>query len=240
MTPRSRWLILALALLGLAFASSSAWVHYKLLTDASYVSPCDINATFNCSQVYLSPYGSIGGVPVAIGGMFWFGLVALVAAFAVPSKARAGRVVSVPARDDRPGRHSLSRLSSFSASDGVCALHRDLRVGRRHLHRVRFSILSSHDPDSSSYLRRPGRCVAPAGRHCVALVFCRRHGRAWSRIFRRRARGPAAGRGADARRRTQDFATAWAKQPRVDLGIPADGAKVVVVKFNDYQCPGVP
>jgi uncharacterized membrane protein/protein-disulfide isomerase len=26
-------------------------------------------------------------------------------------------------------------------------------------------------------------------------------------------------------------------QPRVDLGVPADGASVVVVKFNDYQCP---
>jgi protein-disulfide isomerase len=26
--------------------------------------------------------------------------------------------------------------------------------------------------------------------------------------------------------------------PRVDLGIPADGARVIVVKFNDYQCPG--
>jgi protein-disulfide isomerase len=32
--------------------------------------------------------------------------------------------------------------------------------------------------------------------------------------------------------------TAWMDmQPRVDLGIPANGAKVVVVKFNDYQCP---
>ena len=26
-------------------------------------------------------------------------------------------------------------------------------------------------------------------------------------------------------------------QPRENLGIPANGAKVVVVKFNDYQCP---
>jgi len=34
------------------------------------------------------------------------------------------------------------------------------------------------------------------------------------------------------------FADAWAQQPRVDLGVPADGAKVVVVKFNDYQCGG--
>jgi hypothetical protein len=40
---------------------------------------------------------------------------------------------------------------------------------------------------------------------------------------------------------TQDqakfFEEAWWKQPREDLGIPAGGAKVVVVKFNDYQCP---
>jgi protein-disulfide isomerase len=26
-------------------------------------------------------------------------------------------------------------------------------------------------------------------------------------------------------------------QPRVDLGLPADGARVVVAKFNDFQCP---
>ena len=32
------------------------------------------------------------------------------------------------------------------------------------------------------------------------------------------------------------FAAAWVKQPRVDLGIPGDGAKVIVVKFNDFQC----
>ncbi|ODS56296.1 MAG: hypothetical protein ABS36_07805 [Acidobacteria bacterium SCN 69-37] len=34
-----------------------------------------------------------------------------------------------------------------------------------------------------------------------------------------------------------DFAAAWAQQPRVDLGIDPEGAKVVVVKFNDYECP---
>ena len=29
------------------------------LTDPTYISPCDINATFNCTQVYLSRYGSV-------------------------------------------------------------------------------------------------------------------------------------------------------------------------------------
>jgi protein-disulfide isomerase len=31
---------------------------------------------------------------------------------------------------------------------------------------------------------------------------------------------------------------AWlAMQPRVDVGVPSNGARVVVAKFNDYQCP---
>jgi hypothetical protein len=34
------------------------------------------------------------------------------------------------------------------------------------------------------------------------------------------------------------FTDAWAQQPRVDLGVPAAGAKVVVVKFNDWLCGG--
>src|SRR4249920_790408 len=84
MTSRSRLWILGFALLGLGFASASSWVHYKLLTDPTYVSPCDMSATFNCSQAYLSRYGSVWGVPVAIGGVLWFALVALIAGFAKP------------------------------------------------------------------------------------------------------------------------------------------------------------
>ena len=34
-----------------------------------------------------------------------------------------------------------------------------------------------------------------------------------------------------------DFARVWAQLPRIELGVPADGAKVVIVKFNDFQCP---
>ena len=33
------------------------------------------------------------------------------------------------------------------------------------------------------------------------------------------------------------FASSWAAQPRVDLGVPAGGAAVVLVKFNDWMCP---
>ena len=33
------------------------------------------------------------------------------------------------------------------------------------------------------------------------------------------------------------FESWLASQPRVDLAVPSNGARVVVVKFNDYQCP---
>src|SRR5947207_433429 len=85
MAPRTRRLILAFSLLGLAFAGAAAYVHYRLLTEPTYVSPCDINAKFNCSEVYLSQYGSIRGVPVALGGILWFAAVALIAVFSRPS-----------------------------------------------------------------------------------------------------------------------------------------------------------
>jgi protein-disulfide isomerase len=36
---------------------------------------------------------------------------------------------------------------------------------------------------------------------------------------------------------TAQFEQWLAAQPRTPIDVPADGAKVVVVKFNDYQCP---
>src|ERR1051325_7251062 len=84
MTSRTRWLVLGLALLGLAFAGAATHVHYRLLTQPNYVSPCDINARFNCSEVYLSSYGTVGGVSVAVGGLIFFGLVGLIAGLSEP------------------------------------------------------------------------------------------------------------------------------------------------------------
>lgn len=34
------------------------------------------------------------------------------------------------------------------------------------------------------------------------------------------------------------FLEFWKAQPRVALNVPAGGAKVVIVKFNDWMCPG--
>jgi uncharacterized membrane protein len=82
MSSRTRFLILALGLVGLGFSGASAWVHHRLLTDPSYTSFCDVNETFNCTQVYLSQYGSFQGISTALFGLIWFGVATLLAAFA--------------------------------------------------------------------------------------------------------------------------------------------------------------
>ncbi len=87
MSASIRGLILALALVGLGFAGGAARVHYRLLTDPSYVSPCDINSTFSCSSEYESRFGSVHRIPTAVGGVIWFALVVLVAAFVRPGKS---------------------------------------------------------------------------------------------------------------------------------------------------------
>src|SRR5215467_12956925 len=84
MSSRIRWAILVVSLIGLAVAGEASWVHYRLLTDPGYISPCDINAKFSCTAVYMSRFGTVWGVPVALGGLIWFGLVSLVAGFARP------------------------------------------------------------------------------------------------------------------------------------------------------------
>src|SRR6266542_2496371 len=79
MSALARKLLVAFGVLGLAASATAAWVHYHLLVNPDYSSFCDINATISCKQAYLSRYGSLGGVPVAIGGVVFFALVLLLA-----------------------------------------------------------------------------------------------------------------------------------------------------------------
>src|ERR1043165_4653202 len=81
MTSRIRWIVLASALAGLALSAMAAAIHRRLLIDPTYISPCDVNATFNCTLVYLSRFGTLFGVPVAIFGAIWFAMVAALVAF---------------------------------------------------------------------------------------------------------------------------------------------------------------
>ena len=79
MTRRTNIALLLLALLALGASTAASVVHYHLLTDRAYHSVCDINATWNCSQVYESRFGAFLGIPVALGGVVWSAAVTLLA-----------------------------------------------------------------------------------------------------------------------------------------------------------------
>jgi uncharacterized membrane protein len=230
-------LILAFALVGLAFAGTSAWVHYKLLTDPSYQSLCDYNNTFNCSQVYMSRFGAVAGVPVALGGIIWFALVALMTGLPRVERRAGDPTGAYVFALATVGLASILYLgyASFFILKKACVLCIGTYVA------VAGIFIVSGMSASESVSRLPRRfagdiraMVARPTTFLIALLFLVGAGSLVT-VF------PKEGNVPQGQAPTQDqqkyFEEAWWAQPRIDLGIPADGAKVVVVKFNDYQCP---
>lgn len=248
MTSRARWIILGLALAGLGFATASAYVHYRVLTDPTYISPCDLSRTFNCTQVYLSRFGSIRGVPVALGGVIWFALVALLTAFSRPAPRRDA---DAPEGADPIGGYIfalatiglsailyLAYASFFILKNGcvlcigtyVCVIGIFIVSGlttSTTMTRLPVRLLS----DLRALVRRPVTLLVAilyiAGAASVVAFF--------PKEGRPQTTAPAAPLANDVQ---QQFEAAWAAQPRVDFGFPPSAAKVVIVKFNDWLCPG--
>ncbi len=246
MTSTKRTWILLFSLLGLGASLVASYVHYKLLTDVSYTSFCDVNTTVSCSQAYMSRYGSLFGVPVALAGLFYFALIALIAGL-------AGRPGS-PARENAPGYiFALSTiglavvlylgwasyfvLKTFCI---VCALTYVAVIG---------IFIISAGATSFPMTTLPGRArrdIRTIFSSPLALVltllfivgvggsiaaFPRESGSASTQ-----AAAPAPLPPVSAEDRA-NLAKWWEVQPKVEVPISADGAKVLIVKFNDYQCP---
>jgi uncharacterized membrane protein len=70
-----RWLLIVLAVVGIAASSLALREHYR--TDAS---PCSINEKWDCGIVNHSPYALFHGVPVAVIGIAGYLLLGVLAA----------------------------------------------------------------------------------------------------------------------------------------------------------------
>jgi uncharacterized membrane protein/protein-disulfide isomerase len=241
MSLRARWVILGFALFGLCLATASAWVHYRLLTDPTYVSPCDINQTFNCTQVYLSRFGTVRGVPVALGGVIWFSLVALVAGLHRPAVAgerdSVGGYLFALATIGLAvilylGYASVMVLKTFCIlcmGTYVCVIGIFVTAGLAAsggLAEVPTGLVG----DLRRTLTKPAMLVI-----AILYVLGATSLLAWFPKEMRQA--PATAPAAVSADVETKFTEIWRQQPRVDLGVPADGAKVVIVKFNDWMCP---
>src|SRR5258706_14760069 len=94
MSRRAAFLALTCALAGFAASAAAAYTHYHLLYDPAYRSFCDVNETVSCTQVYMSRFSTVRGVPVAIFGALWFVVAALLSVAGL--KARETVRESVP------------------------------------------------------------------------------------------------------------------------------------------------
>jgi uncharacterized membrane protein/protein-disulfide isomerase len=255
MTSRTRVLILIAALAGLGFSAASAAVHHRLLTDPSYSSFCDVNATFNCSQVYLSQYGSFRGISTALFGLIWFAAALLLAGFGrVEADGPKGARPAATASPASAYLFAWSTLglavilylayASFFVLGTACLLCLGTYVSV-----IAIFLLSgtSKGVPVGDLPGRFGRDIEELTRDSklvtVAVLFLAAS--AATLYFFPKDNLPKAGDDpsnvAAQAPPPADAQAAWLAEydaaPRVDLGISAEGAKVVIVKFNDFQCP---
>lgn len=243
----TRNLLLAFSLLGLAASTASSVVHYRLLTQPGYASFCDVSATVSCTEAYLSRYGSFAGVPIAIGGMIFFALVFVMAWV-------GGRAMAPVSENVTAYVFALSTIglafvlylawASFFELKAFCVLCVITYVAV-----IALFIISGGGTTfpMTTLPRRAARDVRTlvttplalgivvlfvAGAFALAAMFPRETGT---------TAAAAAPPQADFPPLTDDerakFEAWWDAQPQVDMPIPSEGAKVLVIKFNDYQCP---
>lgn len=241
MSPLTRKLLLGFGLLGLLASSASAYVHYNLLRNPAYSSFCDISATVSCTQAYLSRYGSFAGVPVAILGLVFF-LFVLMLVWGGGEKSRISD--SAPAYVFAASTLALAvalylAYASLFVLKAVCPL-----CVATYLAVIGIFVVSggASSLPMTSLPRRASRdlrvLVTTPLAIVVALLFI---GGAASAValFPHEGAQSAAGTPPaplNTQQRTE-FERWYETQPKVQVPYTVDGAKVLVVKFNDYQCP---
>jgi uncharacterized membrane protein/protein-disulfide isomerase len=232
------------SLIGLGVSAAAAYAHYHLLYDPNYSSFCDVNATISCTQVYQSRYSTLLGVPVALFGAVWFAAAALLSI--------AGLTARQSVRENVPG---------YLFAMSTVALAVVLYLGYASLFLIKAVCLLclttygavialfivSGAATSFPMTTLPRRASADARvffRSPIALalaVLFFASAATTLAFFPREGAGGVEAAAAAAPAPTQDqrseFERWYLSQPRIPLIVPTEGAKVLIVKFNDFQCP---
>jgi protein-disulfide isomerase/uncharacterized membrane protein len=250
MTSRARATLIAASILGLAVTAYATYVHVNLLRTPDYAAACDINATFNCTHAYLSSYGSFAGLPVALLGAFWFGLTL----FLLVSAQASG----VPNDDHVPGylfALSVPALAfalylgyaAFFILKTVCVLCVLTYVSIAVIFAVsgmttKFSLTTLParlGRDLKALFATPAALIAAvlfvAGAASALAFFPRESGAAAASPETAAAAAAAVDTPVPAAEQDQ-LEKYLNEAPRAMIPIDSP-APVVLVKFNDYQCP---
>jgi uncharacterized membrane protein/protein-disulfide isomerase len=239
-------LALLCAGVGLAASAYAAYVHYHLLYDPAYRSLCDVNATVSCSTVYQSRFSTVRGVPVALLGGIWFAVAALL--------SMGGLTARDSVRESVPGYLfvlSTAALAvilylgyaSFVLIKAVCVVCLTTYAAVIGLFLISGAATSVPMTTLPRRAARDARVLfgSPLAIALLVLFFA---GAVSTLAFFPRESVVTAADGTQTQTAPQptkdqvsEFERWYGSQPRIPLVIPNDGAKVLVVKFNDFQCP---
>jgi uncharacterized membrane protein len=251
MTTHARAILLTLAVLGLIASSWALYVHYRLQSDPTYVSVCEVNETVSCQQVLTSQYGSVLGVPVAAGGAIWALLVFLLSAFGLkePKSETASRVAGYIFVLSTLGLATVFYFGyvSFFVLKTACLLCITMYVSVIGI----FLVSAGAAGPISALPSRLGRDIAALIRNPVAATLAVVWLAASAALILGFPEAPQASQtspGSSAAPPSAPVETltveqraeweAWLDaQPRKPEAMPTGATKVLVLKFNDYQCP---
>jgi uncharacterized membrane protein/protein-disulfide isomerase len=237
--------VLAFALAGFVASTAASYVHYRILRDPTYTSFCDVSSVVSCTEAYTSRFGTFHGVPVAVFGAIWFAfatILSLGAVIGAPDTAEG-----VPGYLFAGSTLALAVVlylgyASFAILHVVCVLCLTTYAAVIGLFIVTGAATSV---PMMSLPRRAAldlkKLISSPIALALAAVWIAGTASAIA-FFPRDTSGttpvavvdPAAGGGGQAQTELERF---MSQAPRVPLVIPSDGAKVLIVKFHDLQCP---
>ena len=249
MTARARNILIAFAVLGLAASTYGLYVHYRLLTDPTYSSLCDISATVSCQQVFQSQYGTVLGLPVAAGGAMWSALVLLLAGWGMrnPASQQAERVSGYLFVLATLGLAAVFYFAyaSFFVLRQACPVCLTMYVSVIGI----FVVSARSKAPLGALPARLGHDLSALGGSTTAVVltvawlaasvglvlwFPRDQVAAAAESQVQEAPVPMEVLSPDI---IAELQTWYDNQPRVADIMPSGEARVLMVKFNDYQCP---
>ena len=246
MTRRAASFALVCALVGFGASVAAAYVHYQLLYDPTYRSFCDVSSRISCTEVYMSRYSTYCGVPVAIFGALWFVVAALLSVTGL--RARDAVRESVPGYLFVLSTLALAVIlylgyASFVILSTVCVLCLTTYAAVVGLFLVSGAATSV---PMTTLPRRAARdvrvLVSSPLAITLAVLFCAGAVTTLA-FFPREGVMAAASENAAAtpaplsQDRRSEFERYFTSQPRIPIMVPNEGAKVLIVKFNDFQCP---
>jgi uncharacterized membrane protein/protein-disulfide isomerase len=248
MSIRTRYALVALSALGLASSIAALYVHYQLITQPGYTSFCDVSETVSCQQVFQSEYGTVAGVPVAAGGAIWSALVLMLAAWGMrkPQSESASRAAGYVFLLSTLGLAAVFYFAyaSFFVLRQACPLCLTMYVSVVGIFLLSAGAAGPLRALQSGVAKDLGGLKGSPTAALMAIIWLVASAGLVLAFPREQPATEAAAAPAPAvpveTLSAEQLAElhAWLdRQPTVPDAMPQGDAKVLLLKFNDYQCP---